>query len=47
MQNFEFRNPTKIVFGRGAEEKVGEEAAAYSKRVLLHYGGGSIKASGL
>ena len=47
MKNFEFRNPTKIVFGRGAEEKVGEEAAAYSKRVLLHYGGGSIKASGL
>jgi len=47
MKNFEFRNPTKIVFGRGAEEKVGAEAAVYSERVLLHYGGGSIKASGL
>ena len=47
MNNFEFRNPTKILFGRGAEEKVGAEAALYSKKILLHYGGGSIKASGL
>jgi alcohol dehydrogenase len=47
MQNFEFRNPTKILFGRGAEEKVGAEVAAYSTKILLHYGGGSIKASGL
>ena len=47
MQNFEFLNPTKILFGRGAEEKVGEEVAAYSKNILLHYGGGSIKLSGL
>ena len=29
------------------EARVGTEAAAYSKKVLLHYGGGSIKASGL
>ena len=28
MKNFEYQNPTKIVFGRGAEEKVGAEAAA-------------------
>ena len=47
MENFEFQNPTKILFGRGTEEKVGAEVAAYSKKVLLHYGGGSIKASGL
>ncbi len=47
MNNFEFKNPTKILFGRGAEEKVGAEAALYSKKILLHYGGGSIKASGL
>ena len=47
MENFEFRNPTKILFGRGTEEKVGDEVAAYSKNILLHYGGGSIKASGL
>ena len=47
MDNFEFRNPTKIVFGRGAEEKVGAEVAAYSRKILLHFGGGSIKQSGL
>jgi len=47
MENFEFRNPTKIVFGRGTEEKVGTEAGVYSKRVLLHFGGSSIKRSGL
>jgi hypothetical protein len=47
MDNFDFRNPTKIVFGRGTEARVGAETQAYSKKVLLHYGGGSIKASGL
>ena len=47
MKNFEFQNPTKIIFGRGAEEKVGNEVAALSKNILLHFGGGSIKASGL
>ena len=47
MDNFEFCNPTKIVFGRGSEEKVGAEAAVYSKKVLLHFGGSSIKSSGL
>ena len=47
MQNFEFRNPTKIVFGRGTENQVGAEVAAYSKRILLHFGGGSVRSSGL
>ncbi|MBA4421369.1 MAG: NADH-dependent alcohol dehydrogenase [Anaerolinea sp.] len=47
MDNFTFTNPTKIIFGRGTENKVGKEAAAYSNKVLLHYGSGSIKASGL
>jgi alcohol dehydrogenase YqhD (iron-dependent ADH family) len=47
MENFDFRNPTKIIFGRGVEARVGAETAAVSKKVLLHYGGGSVKASGL
>ena len=47
MENFDFRNPTKIVFGKGTESRVGAETAAYSKKILLHYGSGSIKASGL
>ena len=47
MDNFEFRNPTKIVFGRDSEDKVGVETAAYSKKILLHFGGGSVKRTGL
>lgn len=47
MENFEFQNPTRILFGKGSEEKVGEQVAIYSKNILLHYGGGSIKTSGL
>ncbi|NLM41827.1 MAG: iron-containing alcohol dehydrogenase [Firmicutes bacterium] len=47
MRNFTFSNTTKIIFGRGAEEKVGREAAQYGRKVLLHYGGGHIVRSGL
>jgi alcohol dehydrogenase YqhD (iron-dependent ADH family) len=47
MENFEFRNPTKVIFGRGTEMRVGHETAGYAKKVLLHYGGRSIKDSGL
>jgi len=47
MDNFTFSNPTKIIFGRGTENLAGKEASAYGKNVLLHYGGGSIKRTGL
>lgn len=47
MDNFVFQNKTKIIFGQGTEAKVGKEVVAYGKKVLLHYGGGSIKKSGL
>ena len=47
MDNFDFRNPTKVVFGRETENRVGAEAAAYAKRILIHFGGGSVRASGL
>jgi alcohol dehydrogenase len=47
MDDFIFRNPTKIIFGKGKEKLVGKEALAYGYRVLLHYGGGSIKRTGL
>lgn len=47
MENFTFLNPTKIIFGRDTEASAGAETARYSKKILLHYGGGSIKASGL
>jgi len=47
MLNFRFYNPAKIIFGRGEEENVGKYTAEYGKKVLLHYGGGSIKKNGL
>ena len=42
MLNFEFKNPTKIIFGKGQIEKVATEIPANAK-VLMLYGGGSIK----
>jgi len=47
MQNFEYCNKTKIIFGKGTEERVGNETAQYAKRVLLHHSGGSAVRSGL
>jgi len=47
MENFEFYSPTRIIFGRGVEERVGTETKKYANKVLLHYGGGSIKKTGL
>jgi alcohol dehydrogenase len=47
MDNFIFQNSTKIIFGRDTENKVGKETTKYSRNILLHYGGGSIKKSGL
>ncbi|HHW68701.1 MAG: alcohol dehydrogenase [Epulopiscium sp.] len=47
MDNFIFENPTKIIFGKDMENSVGEEVRNYSKKILLHYGGGSIKKTGL
>jgi alcohol dehydrogenase YqhD (iron-dependent ADH family) len=46
MKNFTFQAPTKIIFGKGAEDSVGKEAKKFGKTVLLHYGGGSIKQYG-
>lgn len=47
MRDFEFLSPTKIVFGKGVENRAGAEIKSYGKRVLLHFGQGSVKASGL
>jgi len=47
MQNFIFENATKIIFGKETELTVGNELLAYSNKVLMHYGGGSIKRTGL
>lgn len=47
MLNFEFYNPARILFGKGMEEQTGRRMAALGRRILLVYGGGSIKRSGL
>ena len=47
MLNFEFHPTTKVLFGRETEKEVGVEVARHGKKALLHYGGGSIKKSGL
>ncbi len=47
MQPFVFHNPTKIIFGENATERLTEELVAFGPRVLLVYGGGSIKRTGL
>ena len=48
MQAFNFKVPTEIVFGRGAEDKTAEKLAAYNAhRVFIIYGGGSVVKSGL
>ena len=47
MQNFEYCTPTKLIFGRDVVEKLPEALAQYGRRVLLTYGGGSIKKIGL
>lgn len=48
MRNFEFYTPTRVVFGRDAEAQTGRLVKDLGcKKVLLHYGGGSARRSGL
>lgn len=46
MKNFIYKNPTKILFGKGQIAKLDEEIPANAK-ILLLYGGGSIKRNGI
>lgn len=47
MQNFTYYNPTKLIFGKDQLEQLKTEVPKYGNKVLLVYGGGSIKRSGL
>lgn len=48
MNNFTFYNPTKLIFGKDiTEEALKAELPKYGTKVLLVYGGGSIKRTGL
>lgn len=46
MLNFEFKNPTKIIFGKGEIHKLSKEIPQNAK-ILMLYGGGSIKSNGI
>lgn len=48
MQNFTYCAPTKVIFGRGVESQIGTELRELgATRVLVHFGGGSVKRTGL
>jgi len=47
MLNFNFQAPTKILFGKNKIEELPAEIKNFGKRILLAYGGGSIKTYGL
>ncbi len=48
MENFNFYSPTEFVFGKGRENECGEYVKKHGgKKVLIHYGGGSVVRSGL
>ena len=47
MLNFDLYMPARIVFGRDNQSRIGELLKPHAKKALLHYGGGSIKRSGL
>lgn len=46
MYNFEFYNPTKLVFGKGSIAKLNELLPADAK-IMVTYGGGSVKTNGV
>ena len=45
--NFTYCNPTKLHFGENSLEMLKDELSHYGKNILLTYGGGSIKKTGL
>lgn len=48
MNNFEYCVPTKVIFGRNTQKRAGEIIREYGfRKVMIHYGGGSVKRSGL
>jgi hypothetical protein len=47
MNSFIYNIPTKVYFGENQLGNLGKELTKFGKRVLLTYGGGSIKRSGL
>lgn len=47
MQNFNYQTPTRLIFGKDVVEKLPEVMSRFGKKILLTYGGGSIKKIGI
>ena len=47
MQNFDYMTPTRLIFGKEVISKLPEVMSGFGKKILLAYGGGSIKKIGL
>ena len=48
MKTFNYSYPVKVYFGKGsAKEAFSNELKKYGSKVLLDYGGGSIKSNGI
>ena len=47
MQNFNYQTPTRLIFGKDAVEKLPEVMSRFGTKILLTYGGGSIKKIGI
>ena len=45
--NFTFHNSTKIYFGENSLENLSKELGKYGEKVMLVYGGGSIRKNGI
>lgn len=47
MQSFDYQTPTRLIFGKGVVAQLPEVMAQFGKKILLTYGGGSIKKIGI
>lgn len=46
MNNFSFKNPTRIIFGKGEISRLATEIPA-DKRIMITFGGGSVRSNGV
>jgi len=47
MENFQYYNPTKVIFGKDVIDQLGTEALVYGNKALIIIGQGSVKQNGL
>lgn len=47
VEQFMYYNPTKLLFGKNQLSRLPKELASFGKKVLLVYGGGSVKHNGI